>query len=130
MRGGSNTNDFGNSSQYPRSPFWNRHYYGVNQERERRQLSEERGESGTYKTGASRLAVATGAYIVPIAVTSARCWPRRSFSFIPGVVDVSIGPPLSAKGREQTELMAEVELWIESEMHRLDPDAYENHEQE
>jgi len=86
----------------------------------------ERGEKGSYKTGASRLAVATGAYIVPIAVTSARCWPRRSFSFIPGVVDVSIGQPLSSVGREQIELMAEVERWIESEMHRLDPGAYDN----
>lgn len=86
----------------------------------------ERGEKGSYKTGASRLAVATGAYIVPIAVTSARCWPRRSFSFIPGVVDVSIGQPLSSVGREQVELMAEVERWIESEMHRLDPGAYDN----
>ena len=86
----------------------------------------ERGEKGAYKTGASRLAVATGAYIVPIAVTSARCWPRRSFSFIPGVIDVSIGQPLSSVGREQVELMAEVELWIESEMHRLDSRAYNN----
>jgi len=39
----------------------------------------ERGKKGNYKSGATRLAVATGAYIVPIAVTSARCWPRRSF---------------------------------------------------
>lgn len=87
----------------------------------------ERGEKGRYKTGASRLAVATGAYIVPIAVTSGRCWPRRSFSFIPGVVDVSIGQPLPSAGRDQVELMAEVEVWIESEMHRLDPGAY-NHD--
>ena len=27
------------------------------------------------------LALATGASIVPIAVASARCWPRKSFSF-------------------------------------------------
>ena len=37
----------------------------------------ERGDQGVYKTGASRLAIATGASIIPIAVTSARCWPRN-----------------------------------------------------
>lgn len=84
----------------------------------------ERGQKGNYKSGATRLAVATGAYVIPIAVTSARCWPRRSFSFMPGVIDVSIGQPVSAEGRESGELMDEIERWIESEMHRLDPQAY------
>ena len=84
----------------------------------------ERGKKGSYKTGATRLAVATGAYVVPIAVTSARCWPRRSFWFLPGTIDVSIGQPVSADGREPGELMEEVERWIEAEMHRLDPEAY------
>ncbi|MGB1140414.1 MAG: lysophospholipid acyltransferase family protein [Halioglobus sp.] len=84
----------------------------------------ERGKKGAYKTGASRLAVATGASIVPIAVTSARCWPRRSFWFIPGTIDVSIGAPMTAVGRDPDELMAEVEQWIEAEMQRLDPEAY------
>lgn len=84
----------------------------------------ERGAKGNYKTGATRLAVATNAYVVPIAVTSARCWPRRSFSFRPGTVDVSIGQPVSAEGRDPDELMEEVERWIEAEMRRLDPDAY------
>ncbi len=84
----------------------------------------ERGGQGAYKTGATRLAVATGAHVVPIAVTSGRCWPRRSFWFIPGTIDVSIGEPVSAEGREQGELMAQLEQWIESEMRRLDPDAY------
>jgi 1-acyl-sn-glycerol-3-phosphate acyltransferase len=84
----------------------------------------ERGSKGEYKSGATRLAVATGAYIIPIAVTSGRCWPRRSFSLIPGVIDVSIGQPVCAEGREPGELMGEVERWIEAEMRRLDPEAY------
>ena len=85
----------------------------------------ERGAKGNYKTGATRLAVTTNAYVIPIAVTSGRCWPRRSFSFIPGTIDVSIGEPVSADGREQSELMDEVERWIEAEMRRLDPEAYQ-----
>jgi len=62
--------------------------------------------------------------VIPIALTSGRCWPRRSFSFIPGVINVSIGPPIASEGREPEEMMSEVERWIESEMRRLDPEAY------
>ena len=39
-------------------------------------------------------------------------------------VDVSVGKPIDSKGRKHDELMAEVEYWIESEMRRLDPEAY------
>lgn len=84
----------------------------------------ERGSQGVYKSGAARLAVATGAYLVPIAVTSARCWPRKSFLLRPGVVDISIGPPIASAGRDPESLMAEVEGWVEAEMRRLDPQAY------
>jgi 1-acyl-sn-glycerol-3-phosphate acyltransferase len=83
-----------------------------------------RGSQGTYKSGASRLAVTTGTPIVPIAVTSAKCWPRKSFLLRPGVIDISIGKPIPVQGRQPDELMREVETWIEAEMRRLDPDAY------
>lgn len=83
-----------------------------------------RGQQGTYKTGASRLAISAGTPIVPIAVTSARCWPRKSFLLRPGVIDVSIGRPIPVQGRQPDELMREVEAWIEAEMRRLDPGAY------
>jgi 1-acyl-sn-glycerol-3-phosphate acyltransferase len=83
-----------------------------------------RGGQGTYKTGAARLAIATGTPIVPIAVTSAKCWPRKSFLLRPGVIDVSIGRPIAVEGREPDEMMREVEHWIETEMRRLDPEAY------
>jgi 1-acyl-sn-glycerol-3-phosphate acyltransferase len=83
-----------------------------------------RGSQGTYKAGATRLAVGTGVPVVPIAVTSARCWPRKSLLLRPGVIDISIGAPIASRGREPEELMREVEAWIEAEMRRLDPDAY------
>ena len=84
-----------------------------------------RGSQGIYKAGGTRLAVATGAPVLPIAVTSARCWPRKSFMLRPGVIDVSIGPLIASVGREPDELMREVEAWIEGEMRRLDAQAYE-----
>jgi 1-acyl-sn-glycerol-3-phosphate acyltransferase len=84
-----------------------------------------RGQKGTYKSGGTRLAVETGAPVIPIAVTSAKVWPRKAFIKRPGVVDVSIGKPIPSEGRQPDELMREVEAWIEAEMHRLDPDAYQ-----
>ena len=62
--------------------------------------------------------------MVPIAVNSAVCWPRKSFLVRPGVIDVSIGKPIASTGRQPDELMREVETWIEGEMRRLDPEAY------
>ena len=84
-----------------------------------------RGQKGTYKTGGTRLAIDTGAPVIPIAVTSARVWPRKAFIKRPGVVEVSIGPLIPSSGRKADELMAEVEAWIEAEMRRLDPEAYQ-----
>ncbi|WP_338414797.1 lysophospholipid acyltransferase family protein [uncultured Sphaerotilus sp.] len=83
-----------------------------------------RGSQGEYKTGASRLAVTTKTPLVPIAVTSARCWPRKSFLLRPGTIDISIGRPINPQGRRPDDLMREIEAWIESEMRRLDPEAY------
>jgi len=83
-----------------------------------------RGHKGQYKSGGTRLAVAAGVPVVPIAVTSAKCWPRKAFLKTPGVVDVSIGKPIPSVGRQADELMHEVEAWIEGEMRRLDPEAY------
>jgi len=83
-----------------------------------------RGKQGSYRTGGTRLAVATEVPVLPIAVTSARCWPRKSFVLRPGVIDVSVGSPIASVGRQPDELMREVETWIEAEMRRLDPEAY------
>ena len=83
-----------------------------------------RGQQGAYKNGGTRLAVETGAPVIPVAVSSGKCWPRKSFIKHPGVVDVSIGKPIPSQGRQPDELMREVEAWIEAEMRRLDPEAY------
>lgn len=84
-----------------------------------------RHSQGRYKSGATRLAIATGASVVPIAVTSAQCWPSKSLRLRPGTIDVSIGKPIPSAGREPEEFMREIEQWIEQEMRRLAPDDYE-----
>jgi 1-acyl-sn-glycerol-3-phosphate acyltransferase len=85
----------------------------------------ERGQAGHYKAGGTRLAIETGVPVIPIAVNSARCWPRKAWIKYPGLVTVSIGPMIQSTGRESEEMMQEVQQWIENEMHRLDPEAYE-----
>ena len=47
-----------------------------------------RGQRGQYKSGGARLAIETGVPVVPIAVTSAKVWPRKAFVKRPGTVDV------------------------------------------
>ncbi len=83
-----------------------------------------RGGQGVYKSGGTRLAVQLQKPVVPVAVSSAKCWPRKSLVLRPGTIDVSIGHPISPAGRQADELMREVEVWIEAEMRRLDPEAY------
>ena len=82
------------------------------------------GSRGRYKTGGARLAVRTGAAVVPIAVNSGECWPRRKFLLRAGLITVSIGPPIASTGRSAEELNDAVEGWIESEMCRLSPHLY------
>lgn len=82
------------------------------------------GKSGTYQTAGTRLAVASGAPVLPIAVVTARCWPSTSFVKHPGVVQVSVGPLMPSAGRDPKALMREAQAWIEAELRRIDPQAY------
>jgi len=82
------------------------------------------GQQGKYKSGGTRLAVETGAVVVPIALNSGECWPKNSFIKKPGTITVSVGKPISPEGKTPDELMEQVEQWIESEMRVISPHAY------
>jgi 1-acyl-sn-glycerol-3-phosphate acyltransferase len=82
------------------------------------------GEKGQYKSGGSRLAIETGASVVPIAHNSGECWPKNSFIKRPGLITVSIGKPIAPENHTADSLMQEVENWIESEMRVISPHAY------
>lgn len=85
-----------------------------------------RGKQKQYKSGAARLALETGAVIVPIAAATGRCWPAKSWTFIPGRADFSIGPVIvPEEGEDAIALMERVERWIEAEMRIIDSDAYD-----
>ncbi|MEX3526431.1 MAG: lysophospholipid acyltransferase family protein [Burkholderia sp.] len=82
------------------------------------------GRQGKYKTGGTRFAVGAGVPVVPIAHNAGRVWPRNSLNKYPGIVTVSIGKPIDSRGLTPDELNLRVEQWIETEMRRIDPDAY------
>ena len=83
-----------------------------------------RGQVGQYKSGGARLAIEVGVPVIPIAVTSAKCWPRRALLKRPGLVEVSIGAPIDTAGQTPEAITLRVQAWIEAEMQRLDPEAY------
>jgi 1-acyl-sn-glycerol-3-phosphate acyltransferase len=78
------------------------------------------GERREYRIGGAWLAVKTEATVVPVAHDAGKLWPRRAFVKRPGVVTVSIGEPIAARGLDPQELNRRVEDWIEAEMRRLD----------
>ncbi|MBY4898896.1 1-acyl-sn-glycerol-3-phosphate acyltransferase [Cupriavidus sp. AU9028] len=81
-------------------------------------------ENPRYKSGGARLAVETGALVVPIAINSGRLWPRNSFLKYPGTITISIGPAISPANKVADQLNQEVARWIERDMRRIDPDSY------
>lgn len=82
------------------------------------------GSQGRYKSGGARLAIRTGVPVVPIAVNSGECWPRKAFIKRPGTITVSIGPPIDSAGLSAEALNQAVEHWIETEMRRISPSRY------
>ncbi len=84
------------------------------------------GKKGKYKSGGTRLAIETGACVVPIAHNSGECWPKNSFLKKPGLITVSIGKPIPSAGHTPDSLMQLVETWIETEMQVISPDVYRN----
>ncbi|WP_256078221.1 1-acyl-sn-glycerol-3-phosphate acyltransferase [Massilia sp. YIM B04103] len=82
------------------------------------------GKAGKYKSGGTRLAIETGAPVVPIALNSGECWPKNSFIKYPGKITVSVGKPIASDGHTPDSLMEQVEQWIESEMRVISPHVY------
>jgi len=83
-----------------------------------------RGSFESYRKGGLRLAMSTHCDILPVAQNSGAMWPSNTVLKHPGMITVSIGPVMTVAGKTEDKLQAEVELWMETEMHRLDPEAY------
>ncbi len=78
------------------------------------------GKVGHYKAGGARLAVATGAPVIPIAHNAGRFWPKRGFIKKPGTVQMVIGPLIETKDKTADQVIAEVKDWIETTIKKID----------
>lgn len=76
------------------------------------------GERLPYQPGVAALVIGSGAPCYPVATNSGRHWGRRAFHKTPGVIAISILPPLPA-GLARKPLMAALEAQIEAETARL-----------
>ena len=85
-----------------------------------------RGSFMPYRKGGVRLAISTQTDILPVAQNSGAIWPRKTFLKHPGLITLSVGPVITVAGKTEDELQSELETWIETEMHRLDPSAYQS----
>lgn len=79
------------------------------------------GESRKYGVSGALLASRAGCKIIPVAHNAGLFWPRRGWVKKPGTIQVAIGPPIEAAGRDPREINEEVKAWIESRLARMQP---------
>ncbi|HEY1058127.1 MAG TPA: lysophospholipid acyltransferase family protein [Limnobacter sp.] len=82
------------------------------------------GYKRRYKTGGTRLAVATNTPVVPVAHDAGEYWKRKGFFKKAGTVTLRFGKPISPEGHNADSLMKAVEDWIEGQMHQISPHRY------
>lgn len=76
------------------------------------------GERVPYQPGVVAIAAATSAPVIPVATDSGRVWGRRAFHKHPGVIRISVLPPLPP-GLPRARLLAALETAIETETAHL-----------
>lgn len=82
------------------------------------------GQTCRYKPGGAHLAVRAGVRVVPVAHDAGELWRRGALSISPGLITVSIGPPIDPAGKTAAKINALAAAWIEGEMRRLSPHRY------
>ncbi|MDR0528899.1 MAG: 1-acyl-sn-glycerol-3-phosphate acyltransferase [Zoogloeaceae bacterium] len=82
------------------------------------------GETVRYKSGAAYFAMKSGMAVVPVAHNAADVWPKKSLRIRPGLITVSVGPPIATEGLKDAEVNRAVETWIEGEMRQIAPWRY------
>lgn len=76
------------------------------------------GQRVPYQPGVVAIAGASAAPVIPVATDSGRVWGRRAFLKRPGVIRISVLPPLPP-GLPRARLLAALEAAIEGETDRL-----------
>ena len=82
------------------------------------------GSHQPYRKGGVRLAIGTGANIIPVAHNAGQAWARNSILKKPVNITLSIGPVIPSEGKSEDQIQDEIEGWIEAEMRVIDSTAY------
>lgn len=77
------------------------------------------GTRKRYGLGGAILAQETGVPVLPVVHNAGLFWRRRAFVKTPGTVSMKIGPLIESEGRQASEIIADVENWIEGELERM-----------
>ena len=77
------------------------------------------GERRKYGLGGGVLAERSGVPVIPIAHNAGVFWRRRGVKKYPGTIRVVVGPAIPAAGRKASEIMQDVESWIEARQAEL-----------
>jgi len=77
------------------------------------------GESKKYGVSGALLASRVGCKVIPVAHNAGKYWPRRGWVKKPGTIQVVIGPPIEAAGRDPRAINEDVRNWIEAEMRKF-----------
>ncbi len=78
------------------------------------------GDAPDYKVGGAMLAAKTEAPILPIALNSGICWPKRGFLKKSGTISVNIGPCIETNNKKTSIILQEAQEWIEHQMQIID----------
>ena len=77
------------------------------------------GETRKYGVSGALLAAAAGRLVVPVSHNAGEFWPRRGILKRRGTVQVIIGEPIPAQGKEPRQLNDEVRTAIDAGMSRI-----------
>ena len=72
------------------------------------------GTKRRYRIGGAVLAKESGFKVIPVAHNAGQFWGRRSFVKQPGEVVMRFGAPIEVADKTPSEIIAEVEQWIEA----------------
>ncbi len=77
------------------------------------------GQRKKYGVGGGVLAERSGVPVIPVAHNAGVFWRRRGVNKYPGTIQVIIGPAIPSRGKKASQIMREVEDWIEARQDEL-----------
>lgn len=77
------------------------------------------GEVGSYARSGADIALNGNTCVLPVAHNAGVYWPMDTILKRPGTIQVRIGSPINAEGKNSKQLTQEAKEWIESEVAKM-----------